>query len=148
MCCDGSLHRRAPMRSRRLRPRVAVGRHQGVRSTSHSQGTYGSPRRRVRPVQDVAHSHSPGYSQPRETVWKIAENVSARLSGGKKRPNWDSFHPSWPLSEPRFETYPEFPNSFGRGILGSSDTGSCIAPVLYGQNRPIAPYLSVEVITR
>src|SRR5215204_5087188 len=55
-----------------------------------------------------------------ETVWKIAENVSARLSGGKKRPNWDSFHPSWPLSEPRFETYPEFPNSFGRGILRSS----------------------------
>src|SRR5215207_10846125 len=64
MCCDGSLHRRAPMRSRRLRPRVAVGRHQGVRSTSHLQGTFGSPGSRVRPVQDVAHSHSPGYSQP------------------------------------------------------------------------------------
>src|SRR5215203_6555806 len=50
-------------------------------------------------------------NSPSETVWKIAENVSARLSGGKKRPNWDSFHPSWPLSEPPFETYPEFPNS-------------------------------------
>src|SRR5215203_3235135 len=27
-----------------LRPRAAVGRHQGVRSTSHFQGTFGSPR--------------------------------------------------------------------------------------------------------
>ena len=34
-----------------------------------------------------------------ETVWKIAEGVSARLSGGKKRPNRDSFDPSCPLSE-------------------------------------------------
>src|SRR5215204_5616002 len=70
-----------------------------------------------------------------ETVWKIAENVSARLSGGKKRPNWDSFHPSWPLSEPRFETYPEFPNSFGSGILRTSPLRSsrkyaCPGPVL------------------
>jgi hypothetical protein len=39
------------MRSRWLQPRAAVGRHQGVRSTSHFQGTYlGSPSRRVRPV--------------------------------------------------------------------------------------------------
>src|SRR5215211_5144740 len=53
------------MKSRRSGPGVAVGRHQGVRSTSHLRGTFGSPRRRVRPVQDVAHSHSPGYSQPR-----------------------------------------------------------------------------------
>jgi hypothetical protein len=29
--------------------------------SSHLQGTFGSPRRRVRPVQDVAHSHSPVY---------------------------------------------------------------------------------------
>src|SRR5215203_1729448 len=51
-------------------------------------------------------------NSPSETVWKIAEGVSPRLSGGKKRPNWDSFHPSWPLSEPPFGTYSEFPNSF------------------------------------
>jgi hypothetical protein len=49
-----------------------------------------------------------------ETVWKIAEGVSPRLSGGKRRPNRDSFEPSWPLLEPRFRTYPEFPNNFGR----------------------------------
>jgi hypothetical protein len=46
-----------------LRPRAAVGRHQGVRPTSHSQGTFGSRGRRVRPVRGVAHSHSQGYSQ-------------------------------------------------------------------------------------
>jgi hypothetical protein len=57
------------MRSRRLQPRAAVGRHQGVRSTSHSQGTFlGSPRRRVRPARGVAHSHSLGYSQPRRGI--------------------------------------------------------------------------------
>jgi hypothetical protein len=50
-----------------------------------------------------------------ETVWKIAEGVSPRLSGGKKRLNWDSFDPSWPLSEPRFGTYPEFPNTHSIG---------------------------------
>src|SRR5215213_930301 len=41
-----------------------------------------------------------------------------------------------------------FSDSLRRGILRSSDTGSCIASVLYCQNRPIAPHLSVEVITR
>src|SRR5215208_1835409 len=63
---------------------------------------------------------------PGETVWKIAEGVSPRLSGSKRRPNRDSFDPSWLLSEPRFGTYPEFPNSFGRRILGSSHPGSCV----------------------
>src|SRR5215203_4462225 len=46
-----------------LRLRVAVGRHQGIRSTSHLQGTFGSRGRRVRPPRGVAHSHPPGYSQ-------------------------------------------------------------------------------------
>ena len=49
----------------RLQPWAAVGRHQGVQPTCHLQGTFGSPRRRVRPVRGVAHSYSPGYSQPR-----------------------------------------------------------------------------------
>src|SRR3712207_9317971 len=83
-----------------LRPRAAVGRHQGVRPTSHSQGTFGSRGRRVRPVRGVAHSHSQGYSQR------------------------------------------------GRGVLGSSYPGSCIAPVLWGQKAPIAPVLSILVTTR
>ena len=70
--CDWSRQRRAPMRSRRLRPRAAVGRHQGVRSTSHLQGTFGSPGKRVRPVQGVAHSHSPVYSQPRRGILRTS----------------------------------------------------------------------------
>jgi hypothetical protein len=49
---------------------------------------------------------------PSETVWKIAAGVPARLSCDKRRPNRDSSDPSWPLSEPRFGTFPEFPNSF------------------------------------
>src|SRR5215210_2134936 len=46
-----------------LRLRVAVGRHQGIRPTSHLQGTLGPRGRRVRPPRGVAHSHPPGYSQ-------------------------------------------------------------------------------------
>ena len=47
-----------------------------------------------------------------ETVWKIGEGLSARLTGGKRRPNSDFFDPSWPLSESPFGIDPEFPNSF------------------------------------
>ena len=32
-------------------------------------------------------------------------------------PNGDSFHSSWPLSEPPFGTYPAFPNSFSSSTL-------------------------------
>jgi hypothetical protein len=32
----------------------------------------------------------------------------------------DSFDSSWPLSEPRFGTHSDFPNSFGREILRRS----------------------------
>src|SRR5215204_5515940 len=42
---------------------MAVERHQGVRPTSHLQGTFGPRGRRVRPARGVANSHSPGYSQ-------------------------------------------------------------------------------------
>ncbi len=31
-----------------------------------------------------------------------------------------------PLMGPQTGGYPDFPNSFGRGILRSSDSGSCI----------------------
>src|SRR5215212_3698733 len=67
-----------------------------------------------------------------ETVWKIAEGISLRLSGDKRRPNRDSFDPCWSLSEPPFGTYPEFPNSFGREILRSSNPASCITSPLCG----------------
>src|SRR5215217_2697369 len=98
--CEGSRHRRAPMRSRWLRPRGAVGRHQGVRSTSHLQGTIGSPRRRVRPVQYVAHSHSPGYSQPRRAF--------LRTSPVENSPNLLALaHPPGLLRCRRFPTHPE-----------------------------------------
>src|SRR5215211_8987293 len=43
-----------------------------------------------------------------ETVWKIAEGISARLSGSKKHPNRDSFDPSWLLSEPHSGAIPNF----------------------------------------
>jgi hypothetical protein len=51
-----------------LRPRVAYGRHQGVRPTSHLQGTFGSRGRRVRPLRGVAYCHPPGYSQRGRTI--------------------------------------------------------------------------------
>jgi hypothetical protein len=71
-------------------------------------------------VPEMRPSFSPLFSESRvETVWKIAEGVSPRFSGGKRRPNRDSFDPSWPLSEPSFGSYPEFPNSFGRSALSS-----------------------------
>jgi hypothetical protein len=55
----------------------------------------------------IGRFETPG-SGLRETVWKIAEGVSARLSGGKKRPNRDSFDPSCPLSEPHSGPIPNF----------------------------------------
>jgi hypothetical protein len=65
MCCEGSRHRRrAPMRSRWLRPLVAVGRHQGVRPTSHLQGTFrahvegGSGRSETSPTAILQDTHS------------------------------------------------------------------------------------------
>jgi hypothetical protein len=54
-----------------------------------------------------------------ETVWKIAEGVWRALLRRQKSADRDSFDPFWALSEPRFGTHSEFPNSFGRRILGS-----------------------------
>jgi hypothetical protein len=73
-------------------------------------------------VSETRPSFSPLFSESRgETVWKIAKGVSAVLLAAKEMADRDSFDPSWPLSEPSFGTYPEFPNSFGkRLILGSS----------------------------
>jgi len=74
-----------------------------------------------------------------ETVWKIAGGVSARLSGVKKRPNWYSFNPSWPLSDTRFGTYPEFPNSFTRTRVnratGARSSFISLASRLYALSR-------------
>jgi hypothetical protein len=47
-----------------------------------------------------------------ETVWKIAKGVLAVLIAVKEMADRDSFDSSWPLSEPRFGTHPDFPNSF------------------------------------
>jgi hypothetical protein len=52
-----------------------------------------------------------------ETVWKIAEGVSTALLWRQERPIGTPFDPSWPLSEPRFRTHSEFPNSFST-LLG------------------------------
>ena len=52
-----------------------------------------------------------------ETVWKIAKGVSAVLLAAKEMADRDSFDPSWPLSEPRFGTHPDFPNSFSTSHL-------------------------------
>jgi hypothetical protein len=72
-----------------------------------------------------------------ETVWKIAEGVSPRLSGDKRRPNWDSFDPSWLLSEPRFGTYPEFPNSFSTTFMNKAKAVvSCIRARMPATNPP------------
>ena len=59
-----------------LRRRAAVGRHRGVRSTSHSQGTIGSPSRRVRPVLSVAHSLEEEFSEGRVVMKAKGEPAS------------------------------------------------------------------------
>ena len=55
-----------------------------------------------------------------ETVWKIAGRPleGALLSPGGA--NRLLFAPSWRPYSPRFGTHSEFPNSFGRVILGTS----------------------------
>src|SRR5215208_4112758 len=55
-----------------------------------------------------------------ETVWKIAEGVTSAILWRQEATDRDSLDSSWPLSEPRFGTHSDFPNSFGRGILRSS----------------------------
>jgi len=79
-----------------LRPRAAVGRHRGVRSTSHFQGTFGSPSRRVRPVRGVAHSYSPGYSQPRRGIRRnsFAGSCIDRSPRGMRMAS-KALHASW-----------------------------------------------------
>src|SRR5215212_4324018 len=94
------INRKRTRERLRLTPPKATKRHLWLRSDLSWEST-------VRPFWNYQ-------TVSGETVWKIAEGVSPRLSGGKRRPNRDSFDPSWLLSEPRFGTYPEFPNSFIR----------------------------------
>src|SRR5829696_2228774 len=54
-----------------------------------------------------------------ETVWKIAGGLSTTLLWQHEVAERGPFDPSWRLSEPRCGTHPVFPNSLGRGILGS-----------------------------
>jgi hypothetical protein len=49
-----------------------------------------------------------------ETVWKIAEGLLSALLWCQESADRDSFGSSWPLSEPRFGTHSDFPNSFSR----------------------------------
>src|SRR5215203_2491122 len=58
-----------------------------VRSTSHFQGTFGSPSRRVRPVRGVAHSYSPGYSQLRRGILR-----SSPCLHGNAEALWQEYH--------------------------------------------------------
>src|SRR5215203_2904649 len=55
-----------------------------------------------------------------ETVWKIAEGVTSAILWRQEATDRDSLDSSRPLSEPRFGTHSDFPNSFGIGILRSS----------------------------
>src|SRR5215211_7454644 len=61
-----------------------------------------------------------------ETVWKMAGGLSSVLLRLQEATDLGLLAPSWPPSEPRFCAYPDFPNSFGRGILRSSLAESCI----------------------
>src|SRR5215211_2846208 len=51
---------------------------------------------------------------PSETVWKIAEGIWSALLWRQEAADRDSFDPSWPLSQPRFGTHCEVPNSFSK----------------------------------
>src|SRR5215204_7715960 len=68
-----------------------------------------------------------------ETVWKIAEGVTSAILWRQEATDRDSLDSSWPLSEPRFGTHSDFPNSFGRGfsevrpILGMGSAYSTIS---------------------
>jgi hypothetical protein len=49
----------------------------------------------------------------------MAEGLSDGLIWGREAADRGPFDLFWPPSEPRFCAYPDFPNSFGRGILRS-----------------------------
>src|SRR5215207_1701180 len=74
-----------------------------------------------------------------ETVWKIAEGVTSAILWRQEATDRDSLDSSRPLSEPRFGTHSDFPNSFGRGILrsssleGSRNSSSSQEPRYFGQ---------------
>jgi hypothetical protein len=55
-----------------------------------------------------------------ETVWKIAEGFSTVRLWRQEVADRTSFIPSWRPSESRLATQSDFPNSFEKGILGSS----------------------------
>src|SRR5215208_629708 len=73
-----------------------------------------------------------------ETVWKIAEGVTSAILWRQEATDRDSLDSSRPLSEPRFGTHSDFPNSFGRGILRSSRSG------VLRSSRELEPYNSTR----
>src|SRR5215203_1108129 len=55
-----------------------------------------------------------------ETVWKIAQGLSSALLRRQEAADRGFFGPLERLRNPHFGAYPDFPNSFGRVILGTS----------------------------
>jgi hypothetical protein len=62
-----------------------------------------------------------------ETVWKIAEGTLDRVCSMAQDCEIGLLCPFCPLVEPQTGGHPDFPNSFGRGVLRSS-----LAPGVYG----------------
>src|SRR5215211_6014408 len=56
-----------------------------------------------------------------ETTWEITEDVPSALLWRQEAADRDSLDPSWPLSQPRFRTHCEFPNSFSKQAGNNSE---------------------------
>src|SRR5215204_6021935 len=70
-----------------------------------------------------------------ETVWKIAEGVTSAILCRQEATDRDSLDSSWPLSEPRFGTHSDFPNSFSRHWCENSFGGNSFSWLRGGPPR-------------
>src|SRR5215207_1411020 len=61
-----------------------------------------------------------------ETVWKIADGSLDGVCSMAQDCEMVLLYPHCPLMGPQTGGYPDFPNSFGSGILGSPLSPSCI----------------------
>jgi hypothetical protein len=85
---------------------------------------------------------------PGETVWKLVEDVSTVRFWGQERADRVLFAPSWRPSETPFGTHPDIPNSFGRGVLGSPHSGSCIDHRFTVARRPSEDFWAETLQTK